>query len=96
MEDKDVEQNVMQTEAQSLTYGDCLQQEAEQGVVFQHLSDITEPVSAPPCSPRSTTIYKIPLWPSLWQGWMPILKSTICSSVLILEVPGDYVTALEA
>lgn len=27
---------------------------------------------------------------------MPILKSTICSSVHILEVPRDYVTALQA
>lgn len=56
----------------------------------------SQPISAQPCGPRSTAIYKIPLWPSLRQGWMPILKSTICSSVHILEVPRDYVTALQA
>lgn len=95
-EDRSGKQKVMRTEAQSQTSRDCLLQEVQQGVVLQRLSDITEPISAQPRSPRSAAIYKIPLWPSLWQGWMPILKSTISSSVHILEVPGDYVTALQA
>lgn len=57
---------------------------------------VTSRSSAQPCGPRSTAIYKIPLWPSSWQGWTPILKSTICSSVHILRVPRDYATALQA
>lgn len=57
---------------------------------------VTSTSSAQPSSPHSTAIYKIPLWPSLRQGWMPILESTICSSVRIFEVPRDYATALQA
>lgn len=76
----------------------CLLQEVGTGSGLAALR-VTSRSSAPaqPCGPRCAAIYKIPLWPSLWQGWLlPILKSTICSSVHMLPVPGDYVTALQA